>query len=315
MPSAYQLGASLYVPAIHTRLRGALDGSAYRQVRSLIACTEDAVAECDVDTALSAIAAVLPALPARGNGPLRFVRVRNLAVLRELLAMPGVERLHGVVIPKADADSLPAYLAALRGSGLLFMPTIETTAAFDDAAMRELRTLLLRESVRAGCLAIRIGGNDLLRLIGLRRPPDCTIYDTPIGTLIAQLVLTFKPHGFHLTAPVFDRLDARALLIEETRRDLRMGLTGKSAIHPRQVDVIESVLAVPDDDLAAAQALLADSAPAVFQHGGAMLEAAVHRDWAAHVLQRVAATATAHAASDLDVLHAQDGHALHAPHR
>jgi citrate lyase beta subunit len=40
---------------------------------------------------------------------------------------------------------------------------------------------------------LRIGGNDLMKLIGIRRPRDRTIYQTPIGYVIANLVTIFKP--------------------------------------------------------------------------------------------------------------------------
>ncbi|MGQ0621722.1 MAG: HpcH/HpaI aldolase/citrate lyase family protein [Panacagrimonas sp.] len=279
------LGASLYVPATHPRLEQVLDGRA-SAARSVIACTEDAVAEADVGAALTQLRRVLALLPPKTRAPLRFVRVRSPEVLIELLAMPGVERLHGVVIPKADRSTLPLYLRALEGHDLMMMPTLETAAVFDPAEMRAFRRLLSKPAVRERCLALRIGGNDLLCLLGMRRPRSCTLYETPMGALIANLVLTFRPHGFALTAPVFEYLDEPALLLAETRRDRAMGLVGKSAIHPSQIGIIESGFKLCDRELAAARAVLDDGAPAVFKFDGAMLEPAVHRQWAASVLDR-----------------------------
>ena len=43
-----------------------------------------------------------------------------------------------------------------------------------------------------------IGGNDLLNLLGLRRQRGHTLYETPLGAVIARLVTTFKPHGFRV---------------------------------------------------------------------------------------------------------------------
>ena len=57
---------------------------------------------------------------------------------------------------------------------------------------------------RARILVLRIGGNDLLNLLGLRRQRGHTLYETPLGAVIARLVTTFKPHGFRLSAPVFE---------------------------------------------------------------------------------------------------------------
>ena len=279
------LGASLYVPATHAKLDRVLDGRT-STARSLIACTEDAVAEDDVGAALAQLKRVLKTLPPRTSGPLRFVRVRNPEVLGRLLAMPGVERLHGVVIPKADRRSLPAYLRRLDGHDLMMMPTLETAAVFEPREMLALRRLLSNPAVRARCLALRIGGNDLLCLLGMRRPRNCTLYETPMGALIANLVLTFRPQGFALTAPVFEYLDEPGLLLDETRRDRAMGLVGKTAIHPDQVEIIESGFKLCERELAAARAVLGADAPAVFKFDGAMLEPAVHRQWAASVVSR-----------------------------
>ncbi|AXQ27488.1 ATP-binding protein [Solimonas sp. K1W22B-7] len=279
------LGASLYVPATHPRLEQVLAGRAY-EARSVIACTEDSIGESEVDSALAQLRTVLRQLPEKTSGPLRFVRVRSPEVLQRLLQIPGVDRLHGVVIPKADQNTLPVYMRELEGSDLLVMPTIETIDAFERDAMLAFRRELSRPGVRERCLALRIGGNDLLNLLGMRRPRDCTLYETPIGTLIAQLVLTFKPHGFALTAPVFEYIDDQALLLAETRRDRAMGLVGKSAIHPSQLEVIESGLRPCEREFAAAQAVLKNGAPAVFKFDGAMMEAAVHRQWATRVLAR-----------------------------
>ena len=289
MLDAYMLGASLYVPATHPKLASILAGTAYPQARSLIACTEDAIGEAEVDDALERIRGLLARLPALTSGPLRFVRPRNLEVLIQLLAMPGIERIHGFVIPKADHRTLPAYLEALERTGHVFMPTIETSAAFDVAAMVAMREVLDRDRIRERCLAIRIGGNDLLRVLGMRRPLNSTIYDTPVGALIPQLVMMFKPYGFKMTGAVMDQFNAPELLAEEARRDRLMGLDGKSAVHPRQVEVIEAVFAVAACELAAAHAVLDPEAPAVFQIDGTMLEAAVHRPWAEAVMKRHAA--------------------------
>ncbi|WP_413038297.1 HpcH/HpaI aldolase/citrate lyase family protein, partial [Pseudomonas savastanoi] len=39
----------------------------------------------------------------------------------------------------------------------------------------------------------------MFNCLGLRRPRNLTIYDTPLGLTIAQLVNVFRPQGFMLT--------------------------------------------------------------------------------------------------------------------
>ncbi len=284
MADAFQLGASLYVPALHAKLPAVLAHQAYPHLKSVIICTEDAVAERDVDEALRQLREALRVMPA--TSPLmRFVRLRNPAVMREVVAMPGSEHLSGFVLPKITAETLPHYQLLLTGTQCL-MPTLETVEVFDPDAMRALRKVLMRAGLRERILALRIGGNDLLRLIGMRRPRGVTLYDTPLGVLLGTLVLTFKPHGFALTAPVFDLLDDEHMLREEVRRDLAFGFCGKTAVHPTQIPVIEAVFKVSAMELAAAQRLVAPDCPAVFKLGGAMHEVAVHGAWAQRVFSR-----------------------------
>lgn len=289
MHDAYRLGASLYIPAVHKSLRDVLVGNHLADVRSLIACTEDAIAECDVAHGLEHLRAVLPSLAARSPDRLCFVRPRNPDVLAELLSMDGIERMHGFVIPKADIDTLPRYERLLAGRDFWVMPTLETLPVLDPLGQREMRCYLQASAIRRQILALRIGGNDLLRLLAMKRTRGVSLYETPIGALVQQLVLSFRPHGFHLTAPVFDFFDDPQTLTREIRTDVTMGLVGKTAIHPLQVPIIERALAVSEDDLRTAHAILAAD-EAVFQCDGAMIEPTVHARWARSVLARGGAT-------------------------
>jgi stress response protein SCP2 len=177
-----------------------------------------------------------------------------------VLAMPGAERLDGFVLPKITRHNFDAYFRLVRDTGHVLMPTIETADAFDDAEMRLLRAVFEAPGVRHRILALRIGGNDLLALLGLRRPRGMTIYRTPLGPVIARLVTTFRPYGFVLTAPVFEYLDLPELLDQEVSEDLAYGMVGKTAIHPTQIAPIERHYQVRPQDLAVARAILDQSA-------------------------------------------------------
>jgi citrate lyase beta subunit len=289
MVDPYQLGASLYVPALHPKLASVLSARAYPALKSVIVCTEDAVAERELDLAVHHLAQIMPTLQAT-PGLLRFVRVRNLTVMQTVLDMPGSSRLDGFVLPKITASTMLEYTALLAArsahSHQLFMPTLETREVFEPEAMRDLRSVLMQASVRPHILALRIGGNDLLRILGMRRPRNITLYDTPLGALMAQLVLIFRPHGFALSAPVCDILDDESLLWRETQHDLAFGFCGKTAVHPSQIATIESVFKVKASEMQAAQQILAPDCPAVFQLGGTMYEVAVHSPWAQQVFSR-----------------------------
>lgn len=284
MMRALELGASLYVPA--TRPDLALIGNRVKHphLRSVIFCTEDAVHARDVSLALANLKVALPRF--EPSGLLRFVRVRNPATLDRVLQFDHLNALTGFVLPKVTRRNVTDYFDVLGTRDFQVMVTLETADVFEIAEMTALRDLLLHEPFRSRVASLRLGGNDLLQLLGLRRPRHRSIYATPLGPLIARLVPLFRPHGLNLTAPVFEFLDRDELLARETRRDVAQGLFGKSAIHPEQIPVIEAEYRVTRLDLQDAEMVLAEDAPAVFRHNSAMCEPATHRVWAQLIVER-----------------------------
>ena len=279
------LGASLYVPANHKDLAEIANGDKLPSARSLIFCLEDAIADRELSWSLFNLSVVLANM--RGDVAAdRFVRVRNPEVMARVLAMPGAEKLTGFVLPKVTRHNFETYFRLVRDTGHVLMPTLETAEVFSDSEMQQLRTVFDAPGVRNRILCLRIGGNDLLALLGLRRPRGMTIYRTPLGPVIARLVTTFRPWGFALTAPVFEYLDLPELLDQEVLEDLAYGMVGKTAIHPTQIGPIEQHYQVRPQDLAVARAILDDASPAVFRMDDAMCEVATHRAWAERLVEQ-----------------------------
>lgn len=286
--SALALGATLYMPCTRTDLATRLFGATrIPGLRSVVLCLEDAVLERDLPEALTNLGDLLRFMDNREDGPsdpMIFVRPRDARMLARILRMPGARGLTGYVLPKANAETLPGYLALQIPEGQMLMPTLETREACDPYEMRRLRDQLL--AVQDRILALRIGGNDLMQSMGLRRSSGGTAYDGPLGTVIAMLVTTFSPWGFSLSAPVMERFGDRALLRRELARDIDHGLLTKTAIHPDQIPIIQNALAVPARDVEEARAILDPNVPAVFAQDGVMCEPATHRVWAERILAR-----------------------------
>ena len=287
MKTPHNLGASLYVPATRNDLIAIANGEKQSELRSIIFCTEDAVGQHDLPEALDNLKKCLKQLKPIDNR-LRYIRVRNPTVLNRILEMPKIERIDGFVLPKVSQPVLGDYLTRLADSRFQLMVTLETLDVFDCGKMAELRDYMLEQPLHECISALRIGGNDLLNLLGIRRPRDRTIYQTPLGVVIANLVTIFKPYGFNLTAPVFEHLNNEALLREEIEADLAHGLIGKTAIHPSQVPIIESFYRVDAKELDAARTLLKPDAAAVFRLHDSMCEVATHQDWAKETVERAA---------------------------
>lgn len=326
MLSPFQLGATLYMPATRTDLLAVITQQKISELRSMVICFEDAIREDEVETALANFQQLLDQLcascgssssssnslhsanhnhnhshqhntAASNNGerervsrPLVFVRPRHPTMATQLCQMTGIEQINGFVLPKFDNHSLPIWEEVLHASPkhFVFMPTLETADLLDLNAARMLRDKLLDSPLQQRLLVLRIGGNDLMACYGLRRNHQHTLYDTPLGYVIAQLVTVFIPAGFSLTAPVFEYFQDNVLLEKEWQQDLRYGLVGKTAIHPKQIIPIQQALKVDIKDYAAAKRILAQNAPAVFQFNGAMCEPSTHRRWAEMILQRAA---------------------------
>ncbi|UQZ90233.1 ATP-binding protein [Deltaproteobacteria bacterium Smac51] len=277
-----ELGATMYMPALNGSLVEVGNGWKYGNLRSLIFCTEDSVAERDLPKALDNLTLALLRLE---PAPLkRFIRPRNAELLGKLLAFKGLENIDGFVIPKADMKSLPDYFSLLENNErFAIMITIETEAAFDLPALYSLRDFLLAHPLKNRITALRIGALDLMSILGLRREPGQTIYDTPLRHVIDQLITVFRPAGFHIAAPGCEFFDAPEILAAELALDLTRGLMGKTALHPGQLDMINSAYMVSRADLDMARAINDPERPAVFRFDGRMCEKAVHANWAAGI--------------------------------
>jgi citrate lyase beta subunit len=280
------LGASLYVPATRPDLAPIAAGERFGQSRSVIFCTEDGIDPRSIGLALQNLRELLPAMPST-PGLLRFVRVRDADVMAEIVAMPGADRLDGYVVPKATRASLSASLATLPvETPQHVMPVLETAEVFDADEMRLMRGYLLQPEVRRRILTLRIGGNDLFRLLGIRRSVERTVYETVLGPVISSLVTMYRPWGIPLCAPVFEGLAQPEVLRREVEADLMHGLFGKTAVHPNQIGVIHDLYAVSQHDIEMATRLSEEDSPAVFAMHGTMCERAVHLEWARATLIR-----------------------------
>ncbi|MFZ4856766.1 MAG: HpcH/HpaI aldolase/citrate lyase family protein [Desulfuromonadaceae bacterium] len=281
-----RLGASLYVPASRNDLAAIANRAKYPHLRSVIFCTEDSLKEKDVPAALDNLAETLHGLES-DDRLLRFVRVRNPKVLGRCLQMDGIYKIDGFVLPKITRHNIDLYWTQFNESDRFeVMLTLETADFFDMSEMMLFRDLILHESYHRRILSLRIGGNDLLNYLRLRRLAANTIYSTPLRTTISMMATGFIPAGFNLTGPVFESLNDATTLSREVTEDLQHGLLGKTAIHPDHVMIIEKHYQVCRQDMEMAEAIIDRNAPAVFGMHGQMCEPSTHINWARLIIER-----------------------------
>lgn len=284
-PSGWEYGAPLYVPALHPDLLKIANGEKIPLLRSMIICTEDSVSEKDVESAIRNLKKYIPLINAKADF-YRFIRPRSPDVLKRILEIRGIDEIDGFVLPKFTMSNREEYLKPLQDSQFLIMPTLETADVFNPLAMRELALSLTEDAIRPRISLIRIGGNDLLNLLGIRRLIGMTLYETPLAGVISQLVTNYKPLGFSLSAPVYEYLSDRETLDKEIYLDMAHGLIGKTAIHPSQIPLIEKHYAVSYEDYESALSILDANMPAVFKMHDAMCEVSTHSNWARQILDR-----------------------------
>ncbi len=287
---AMTLGATLYVPILNPGIVEIIAGRKYPGLKSVVLCLEDALRVADDALGLRRLTQILAGFGAAGQGggrPRLFLRPRNLAMAEIICALPGIARIDGLVAPKIALAQVAPWWALARATDLRLMPTLESAWVFDPGALAEFAAAV-EEQPEGPLLAIRVGGNDLLATLRLRRMRGETIYDGPLAWGLSQIMCQLGARGLPLTAPVFDVLDDPVTLAREATRDAGFGFVGKTAVHPDQIDAIHRGFAVTRDEVSLAREVLRKDAAAVSRASGVMLEPATHHGWATRVLSRAA---------------------------
>lgn len=286
-PSGYEIGATLYMPVLHPKVREIVSGAVPAPSSSIVLCLEDALHESEVARGVETLVDLLAMAPGRrpNRSPQLFVRPRSYDMATRLRAMRRIGRIDGFVAPKVRVETLPDWISLLAGSDLRLMPTIETAEFFDPARLVAMRDLIVGSGADR-VAALRLGGNDLLGTMGLRRQRGVTSYEGPLGWFLSMAASILISSGVPVAAPVFDVIDDVETLRREVERDVAMGFVSKTAIHPSQVPVIDAAMSVSPEEDEAARAILQEEARAVFQIGGVMCEPATHAGWARRVQAR-----------------------------
>lgn len=282
--NGYRLGATLYMPIVHPKVTECLSGESVFPAPSVVLCLEDALAEDDVSKGLDILRRMLSG-PAFSTPSQVFVRPRSLGMALELAAWEGICRIDGFVAPKVVPETAEAWLDLATQADLRLMPTLESAGFFDPARIIALREIFDGFNPTR-IAALRLGGNDLLGAMALRREAGVTSWEGPLAWFLSMASSILISAGYPVSAPVYDVIEDTETLAREVARDVAAGFISKTAIHPVQVPVISSAFAVSMAEAEQAQAILDNEAAAVFQIGGVMCEPSTHLGWAERILAR-----------------------------
>ena len=264
----YSIGGLLYTPANKEGIAEKIEKGSISNLTSIAFCLEDAIADTSLHDAELTLKTTLSKLrQMKGNGveiPLVFIRVRNpdhIIRLHDLLCYGKVDEVvTGYLLPKFDMSNAEEYLGNIeyinRGSEhtIYCMPILESAAIAHAAGrMTELLKIKFLLDRCPHVLNIRVGGNDLCNLYGIRVPVSNTIYDVGVTNNIMSDIMSVFGAEYVISAPVWNYFgdsgdEWKRGLEREMAADRVNGFIGKTAIHPSQLPVIAECMKVTRED-------------------------------------------------------------------
>lgn len=235
----------LFVPADSERkITKALDSEA----DAIIFDLEDSVAPGKKPAARE----LLKGLPKASNGPELWVRVNPLGseFHKDDLTLLGSAYIQGIVLPKAEGGADVTQLAHRTGNIPIHAIVTETAAS--------LFGLLSYRQPGSPLVAMSWGAEDLSAALGASSKYDSTgdlsfTYRLARSLCLAGAVAA----GVQPVDGVFADFRDDSGLRDEAEAARREGFTGKLAIHPAQVPVINAAFTPSADEVAHAEAIVA----------------------------------------------------------
>ena len=268
----------LFVPAdSEKKIAKALDSDADAVIFDL----EDSV----VPERKKAAREILKNLPKRSNGPQWWIRVNPLGTKfhKDDLKLVGNAYIHGIVLPKVENGGDVAHVAHRTGNIPIHAIVTETPAS--------LFNLMTYRDPNSPLVAMSWGAEDLSAALGAASKYDKDGSLSFTYKLARSLCLTGAvAAGVQPVDGVFADFGDEAGLRAEAEAAAHEGFTGKLAIHPNQVPIINAAFTPSKAELEHAEAIVAafEAHPdaGVLSVGGKMVDRP-HLIQARRVLERV----------------------------
>jgi citrate lyase subunit beta/citryl-CoA lyase len=227
---------------------------------------------------------ILKQLPQRSGGPEWWVRINPIGSEhhKDDLHLIGIADVHGIVLPKAESGADVTRLAHRTGNIPIHAIVTETAAS--------LFGLLSYRDPKSTLAAMSWGAEDLSAALGASSKYDASgdlsfTYKLARSLCLAGAVAA----GVQPVDGVFADFRDGAGLRAESEAARREGFTGKLAIHPDQVPVINAAFTPSGDDVRHAEEIVAafEAHPSagVLSVGGKMVDRP-HLVQARRVLER-----------------------------
>jgi citrate lyase subunit beta/citryl-CoA lyase len=195
---------------------------------------------------------ILKGLPKRSNGPQWWVRVNPLGseFHKDDLKLIGSAYVHGIVLPKAESGADVTQLAHRTGNIPVHAIVTETAAS--------LFGLLTYRDPKSPLVAMSWGAEDLSAALGASSKYDADGALSFTYKLARSLCLAGAlAAGVQPIDGVFADFKDEEGLRAEAEAASREGFTGKLAIHPAQVPVINAAFTPSPDEVRHAEEIVA----------------------------------------------------------
>ena len=270
----YSVGALLYCPANKASVADSIINGKLGSKFSLALCLEDTINDDFVEEAEQVLISSINKIYIQYQIqpfylPRIFVRVRNSEQISRLTIAFGksVEIITGFIIPKFNSDNARQYIEQIikaneiSGKKMYMMPIYENSTIID---LRNRIDILYSlkdtlEPINELVMNIRVGGNDLCHMFGFRRHSNESIHRIkPISNIFSDIITVYGM-DYVVSGPVWEYYAGanwESGLIQEIQDDKLCGFTGKTVIHPNQIEIVNQAYKVSRDDFNDAQAIL-----------------------------------------------------------
>jgi citrate lyase subunit beta / citryl-CoA lyase len=257
----------LYAPGNNAKL---LDRVFRTEADAVVLDLEDAVPASEKARAREMVAETVRARPGE-PGPLVFVRINHpdSGLAEDDVAAVIGPRLDGLRIPKVEAPETVRRVTewVMRAEAKANLPANDLPLVCNIETALGIWNALEIAGAGSRVLGLGFGAVDFVRDVGGVPGPD------GIETLYARsrLVLASRVAGVRPPVDsVYARLDDDAGLERSTRRSRELGFFGRSAIHPRQLAIINTVFTPSADEVERARAIVEAAATAEATGSGAL---------------------------------------------
>ncbi|MDE6015976.1 MAG: HpcH/HpaI aldolase/citrate lyase family protein [Acetatifactor sp.] len=303
----YSVGPLLYCPANKSTIARSIIQEKFGNHFSLALCLEDTINDNFVAEAEQNLLQSLRDIYTAHQDkdfflPKIFIRVRNpeqiTSLMSSLKECAGV--VTGFIIPKFSPQSAGEYIRKIIEINETSDKKVYIMPIYESSDMIDLRTRYevlysLKDSlsqIEELVLNIRVGGNDLCHIFGFRRHPDESIHNIkPVSSLFTDIVTVYGT-DYVISAPVWEYYggkDWKTGLIAEIQDDKLCGFTGKTVIHPKQIEVVNACYQVSISDYNDAKSIMewdksSGSLVSGSRDGERMNEYKTHLNWAKRIL-------------------------------